>query len=728
MKMTKKICAIALVFAMVMTSFVMPAAAAPSTSDMFNVVIEKALYGLVRIIDFMLPGADWYGRWTSKDDYVPEFFYEGEDETAGEDAVWSVGYGENSLLDGLAILNGEYFMAGTLEPIKGRVPSEIIDDQRVRAFAVSDGGGVVVYAVIDGFGISRGDVQKIREAFAATAKENNVVSVNVSALHQHSCIDTLGMNVPLIPALFKNVAVNMLGLDESHLIRKNQVFMNNLYNKVVDAMEQAVESMETGTLSYGNVNIKEYIYDKRTPEVVDEYIHRIRFVPDNEESRETWICSAAMHCTSLGAGPSEITADYPYYIEQELKDDANLVFILGPQLAITTEKDPIYAEMEKDPSLTGEAFMLYGKRLGEKIRSISNDEVLVPELNVIHKEIYLNADNPILTLAARQGILESVLVKLPFHRYQIVSEIGYMEFGGKLGVMLAPGEIAPELILGGAETAEESWTGDSWDYEPLADLAGVENVICYGLCNDQIGYVLPDNQYRSLLTENEEVNVVSRTSGSTMADGFIRVFEETIDWPCETPLPRPVETYYDRFVKNVLNSGEYTMSMVAEEEGAQVKFTLYKSEDESAYEGEADYNGIRLSFRYLEENGKGYVVFPFLKVYVIQDIDGEISEGFAGFEAEMNSAMSADKADYLGIITSAGYVCEAYRLDDGSICRYYFNADGLFKVETVTAEGTEVIDMTVKAGVSDESVFSVPEKYREVEIDDLEDMIGDYTF
>ena len=94
----------------------------------------------------------------------------------------------------------------------------------------------------------------------------------------------------------------------------------------------------------------------------------------------------------------------------------------------------------------------------------------------------------------------------------------------------------------------------------------------------------------------------------------------------------------------------------------------------------------------------------------------------------MNSAMSADKADYLGIITSAGYVCEAYRLDDGSICRYYFNADGLFKVETVTAEGTEVIDMTVKAGVSDESVFSVPEKYREVEIDDLEDMIGDYTF
>jgi hypothetical protein len=47
----------------------------------------------------------------------------------------------------------------------------------------------------------------------------------------------------------------------------------------------------------------------------------------------------------------------------------------------------------------------------------------------------------------------------------------------------------------------------------------------YGLCNDQAGYVLRDNEYHSLIGENEEVNIVSRTAGSVFVKSFTELIE-----------------------------------------------------------------------------------------------------------------------------------------------------------------------------------------------------------
>ena len=66
----------------------------------------------------------------------------------------------------------------------------------------------------------------------------------------------------------------------------------------------------------------------------------------------------------------------------------------------------------------------------------------------------------------------------------------------------------------------ESWNGESWDYAPLAKTCGAERLICFGLCNDQAGYILCDNDYRSMLTENEEINAVSSKVGSQMTEAF----------------------------------------------------------------------------------------------------------------------------------------------------------------------------------------------------------------
>lgn len=70
--------------------------------------------------------------------------------------------------------------------------SGVIDDQAVRVICLDDssGRGSVVFAVIDCVGISGTDIRRIRERLADFAKENNIVSINISSIHCHSAIDT----------------------------------------------------------------------------------------------------------------------------------------------------------------------------------------------------------------------------------------------------------------------------------------------------------------------------------------------------------------------------------------------------------------------------------------------------------------------------------------------------------------------------------------------------------
>ena len=535
--MIKKLCAVLLSVILAFSVVMVPVSAcfdiSPSKAPSMNIenalnqTLDVVIHKLLKVLNFFWPGYD--GEWDKKEDYTTSDFYEGEekfDKNTESGATWYLGYAGASLLDGIDVMNGEYFLAGSLEPFEGRVPTKVYDDQRVRVFAISDGSsGIVLQAVIDGFGISRGDVQEIRARMNECAKAEgyNIVSINVSALHQHSCIDTLGMNVPLLPALVFNTSNAMLGgILDSLKVTKNQQFMENLFAKTVDCMKTAVDSMEKGNLYYGNADISEYMRDARDPISFDSNIHRLRFVP-SDGGKETWILQGSMHATGFGAGPDELTADYPYYIEKAIneKAGANVVYVMGAELAIKMKDDLTY-----NPDATDiENLANYGYAVADKVMAIDNDIKLDPVLNVAHREVLIPVDNGILTLAAREDILNAVIVKDGLG-YVMVTEIGYMELGNKVGIFLCPGEFDPAIIFGGAESGDAAWRGDSWDYPSLKEVANVENVMVFGICNDQAGYVLRDNEYHSLLSENEEVNILNRNAGSIFTEAYIELIED----------------------------------------------------------------------------------------------------------------------------------------------------------------------------------------------------------
>ena len=48
----------------------------------------------------------------------------------------------------------------------------------------------------------------------------------------------------------------------------------------------------------------------------------------------------------------------------------------------------------------------------------------------------------------------------------------------------------------------------------------------FGLMNDQVGYILPDNEFKSLLAgENEEIVASGNKAGSNTIEAFISLME-----------------------------------------------------------------------------------------------------------------------------------------------------------------------------------------------------------
>ncbi len=539
MKNTKRILALVLAVVFVLLTMAVPASAASKVDPSegigaqieatFYQVLDKLVFYLGKVLNLLIPGLNLGDSWQNYDDYTaPEGFYPGEatfDTEVAQGAKWSAGYAYGSFLEGLDIFDGSYYMAGTLEVTEGRVPTKVIDDQGVNVYALSDGtSGIVIQAVVDGYGIARGDVLAIRSKLKDFAEENNIISINISALHQHSGIDILGMGAPLLPAILKNPALSLIGGNiKDYVGGKNPTFMENMYNVVADCVMTAVNDMETGSLYYGSIDAKEFMYDKREPITFDGELHRFRFDPDNEASNEIWLCEAGIHCVGFGAGADVISADFPYYFKEYVKENtgADVVYVQGAELAITTEYDIIQTESTEDEARVA----AYGAELAKKAIAIENEIELDPVLNVAVKEVTIETDNQILTLVVREGLINSVITKNGLD-YNIITEIAYMELGNEVGIVMIPGEIAPEIIWGGVVGADKSWSHDTWDYESMADTAKVNKLICFGLNNDQIGYILADNDIHSMFTENEEINASSTKSGSALTKAFEALIAE----------------------------------------------------------------------------------------------------------------------------------------------------------------------------------------------------------
>ena len=550
-------------------------------------VLESAGLGIIEAIFTTLVGGLNAIVPDSKDfikvkDRVVENFYEGtetwEDE-AKADAKWNLGHAKASLVPS-DWETKDYYLGGFIDPNNGMVNKveEIIDEMQVRVIAVSDGSGrgVALFANIDCIGFSNGDIKEIRKRVEAMADELGVEfnSINVSSTHTHSCIDTQGLWTNLFPKLFKNLALSYIPFVEKER-GADAEFMEFVYNTTAATMKKAVEDMRPGTMTYAVKEIGDeensYFNNKnrsQSTSLIDE-LARFIFTPD-DGSKETMIVNIAAHPDVAGLPVNDedngrdLSGDYIYYLGRKLEEKGyNFMFFNGAIAGIyegrgpasdgvpterryeetlrygeeianmalnltntveeieanMTEKEK--AQMEAEKAIGGEHYTLWYEGWTKV-----DEKVLEPNLNIIIKEVKIKVTNPLIQLVGKLNLVNYTVCKEGLN-YYIFAEIGYMEMGG-VKVAFMPGEIVQDLICGGNSlTADGSFTFTDFGYKSIFELFG-DDTICFGLMNDAIGYVVPDNDYSmSLLGDHyQEMISLGKYAGSTIMKGFAEIAEE----------------------------------------------------------------------------------------------------------------------------------------------------------------------------------------------------------
>ncbi len=445
---------------------------------------------LVRSIAGFLPSRDWPG----KEGYISNNFYSGTSGTV-ESHEWLCGFASESIIPD-DINSGKYNSAGYFGNLPTNYLTGVLDDQRISAVSLSTGGKTAVFISLDGFGITGTNVRKIRKRLKEFAEKKGIVSINVTASHSHYCIDTLGLGTNMYDLLKFNL-VNIITMQSRNYKSTNEKFMNGLIDKAEKVVKDSVNSLSQGTLSFGSADISDLISDSRTPVEFDGNVNRIRFVPVEKRKDEIWLVNMGVHPTSLEMGEKNVSSDYPGAILHYAKElaGADAAFYQGAQCGIYSDVSSL--GIPDDKLGTGYEVNAYGRQIVQRLQKIDNETVITPKLNIRHCELVIPIENSFLQLACKLQMINNSVLNTTGRLKDIVglTEIGYCELGDNLSIALIPGELSPELAIGGTLPAQQSWNGTDWAYEPLTNMTGGRKLLCFGLTNDQIGYIVPDNDY-----------------------------------------------------------------------------------------------------------------------------------------------------------------------------------------------------------------------------------------
>lgn len=391
---------------------------------------------------------------------------------------WTVGFAREVLTPD-DITEETYYIAGynTNNPAKS-----VLDDMYAKAVYLDDnsGRGGVVICAIDCVGISRKDINDIRKIVIESGEIPNLKSINICATHTHSAIDTQGL-------WGKNFLSD----------GKNEEFMNELKERTANSIISAYINRKDGNLYFGTAESEGLLTDTREPIDYDETVTSIRFDPA-DGSDDTYIVNFTCHAEMLGSKTTFVSADFPAYMDKEINErtgGANVVFVNGAVGGLITGAE-IDTFLRADTEFTIEHTKQFGKNVANLVLSINNEVPLAPAINVKTEAIEIKCDNTALLLVRFLEVLNNDVAKDKDRNISIISEVSYMELGNnQIGIYMIPGELSPELESGNFMSAEESANGTEADYKPLSEMARCEHNFVLGLCNDELGYIIPENDF-----------------------------------------------------------------------------------------------------------------------------------------------------------------------------------------------------------------------------------------
>lgn len=582
----------------------------------FADIVDTLLNFILNLFSGLFDDGPGFVDQTTAETKAAENFYEGTGKefrtSAKDDAQWNLGYSSESLIPD-DYSNGTYYIGGYIAIENGfsnvvegiaEIPGIGKDDMKVRCVAINDGtdSGTVLFATIDCIGITNADIKDIRAILADYAEANNIVSINVSSTHTHSCIDTEGLWTKLLYKLAHNGIVNGTGADKELVQGTNPAYMAFLKEKVADALVDAYEDLQPGVLTYTEKDLgQDYFNNKNRPsagemiyeidaqgnkvytgkkEIAMTDISRFVFVPDAEGKTPTMMINIAAHPDVAGLPTSsnsgrEISGDYLFYCGKFLEDAGyNFMFFQGAIAAIymsrsvtgdgvpteqRVEESQRYGyelarmalsltktkeEVEADDMLNcAEEIAEYGDSEDYSIwyenwnkdeegnDVIPEEQVVEPFLNLLIKQVEIPISSALIEAVGKLNLANYVVITKEDGSYATITEIGYMEMGNQFKTVFLPGEICQDLIApnGASLKAEYSVTATNFGASPACDIFG-QDIKCFGLMNDAIGYVVPDNDYTmgDPVNHYHELISLGRNVASALMNGLKELNSEIV--------------------------------------------------------------------------------------------------------------------------------------------------------------------------------------------------------
>jgi hypothetical protein len=384
------------------------------------------------------------------------------------DGVWIAGFSSN-------------------RPAKG-----VHDPQWTRAIAVRNNGVTVVMVSIDAIGLFDNDIVAIRKMINPALKVDQLV---VSSTHCHEVPDTMG-----------NWSGPLPQFDCGPYVKKVQRLTK-------EAVEEAVASLAPADMycATADVPAEGYVDDSRKPLAQDMHLYLWRFTKPNTDQTVATFINWGNHPETLGGDNSLLTSDFCHYIREGLEKGVpepngvkgfggTCVYFQGMVGGLATQLHTDVPKRDGSGTLREDSWEK-AENLGYNVAILAANALRGPDVwknekpfvAVAAKTVMAKMDNPVFKYGIMLGLVHPGYYWGGYSR----TETDAIRIGNVL-IATAPGEMYPEIAVGGVEAKPgRDFDVQPQEVPPLLDEAKkfAKQTPIFGLCNDEVGYIVPKSQW-----------------------------------------------------------------------------------------------------------------------------------------------------------------------------------------------------------------------------------------
>jgi hypothetical protein len=378
------------------------------------------------------------------------------------------------------------------------------DPLYARALVLEAGGRTIAFVALDLIGLFHDDVVRIRETIRDRFPGARLDYVLVASTHTHAGPDVLGLWTPADRSI-----------DSGYIAR--------IRREAAGAVHDAWEGRRPARLSFAAARLPHLVRDSRMPQVIDD--RALLMKADSIEGGETFatLMIFANHPESLGRSNTLISSDFPGAARRSLEEifGGVAIFMSGAVGGLMTPLGVELSDPETGEPLPKKSFRMVdriGRELGMGLADAwrarhaneAPERIGMTEaaFDVDAREVRVPLDNRRFVEGLMQGRIwprsfddEGRLtseVAVVTMRVEGMKSEGASTSGRPLAQFACvPGEIYPELVDGGIEEPQDPGADfQGAEREPaLRALMSAPHRFVLGLCNDELGYIIPRSQW-----------------------------------------------------------------------------------------------------------------------------------------------------------------------------------------------------------------------------------------